>query len=46
MKHWPLRWKVASCSALLAVAATFGGPIATWHVIRDVETFLLYSLGD
>ncbi len=37
MKHWPLRWKVALYSALLAVAATIGGAVTTWYVLRYAE---------
>ena len=37
MKNWPLRWKVALYSALLAVAATLGGAITTWYVMRYAE---------
>jgi signal transduction histidine kinase len=37
MRNWPLRWKVALYSALLAVAATLGGAITTWFVIRHAE---------
>lgn len=37
MKHWPLRWKVALYSALLAVAATIGGAVTTWFVLRYAE---------
>jgi signal transduction histidine kinase len=37
MKNWPLRWKVALYSALLAVSATVGGAITTWFVLRHHE---------
>src|SRR5450432_3024659 len=37
MKNWPLRWKVALYSALLAGAATLGGAISTWYVTRYAE---------
>jgi len=37
MKNWPLRWKVALYSALLAIAATLGGAITTWYVMRFAE---------
>ena len=37
MKNWPLRWKVALYSAWLAVAATIGGAITTWFVMRYAE---------
>jgi signal transduction histidine kinase len=37
MRNWPLRWKVALYSALLAVAATLGGAITTWFVLRHAE---------
>lgn len=37
MKTWPLRWKVAFYSACLAVAATSGGAITTWFVLRHAE---------
>ena len=37
MKNWPLRWKVALYSAWLAVAATLGGAITTWFVLRHAE---------
>ncbi len=37
MKNWPLRWKVALYSALLAVAATIGGAATTWTVMRYQE---------
>ena len=37
MRTWPLRWKVALYSALLAVAATLGGAITTWFVLRHAE---------
>jgi signal transduction histidine kinase len=41
MRNWPLRWKVALYSALLAVAATLGGAITTWFVMRHaaIATF-------
>ena len=37
MKNWPLRWKIALYSAGLAVAATLGGAITTWFVMRHSE---------
>ena len=37
MKKWPLRWKVALYSALLGVAATIGGAVTTWFVLRYAE---------
>ena len=37
MKNWPLRWKVALYSAVLAVAATIGGAATTWTVMRYEE---------
>ena len=37
MRKWPLRWKVALYSASLAMAATFGGAITTWFVLREGE---------
>mgnify|MGYP003694236785 CR=1 FL=1 len=37
MRNWPLRWKVALYSASLAVAATLGGAITTWFVMRHAE---------
>jgi signal transduction histidine kinase len=37
MRNWPLRWKVALYSALLAVTATLGGAITTWFVLRHAE---------
>ena len=37
MKNWPLRWKVALYSASLAVAATLGGAITTWFILRHAE---------
>src|SRR5581483_7719359 len=37
MKHWPLRWKIALYSALLAIAATLGGAVTTWFVMRHAE---------
>ena len=37
MKNWPLRWKVALYSALLALAATIGGAATTWTVMRYEE---------
>src|ERR1041385_7567509 len=37
MKGWPLRWKIALYSASLAVAATLGGAITTWFVLRHAE---------
>jgi signal transduction histidine kinase len=37
VKNWPLRWKVALYSASLAMAATLGGAITTWFVLRQGE---------
>lgn len=37
MKKWPLRWKLALYAALLAVAATIGGALTTWTVMRYEE---------
>ena len=37
MRNWPLRWKIAHYSAGLAVAATLGGAITTWLVMRHAE---------
>ncbi len=37
MKNWPLRWKLALYSALLALAATIGGAVTTWTVMRYQE---------
>jgi signal transduction histidine kinase len=37
MRNWPLRWKVALYSASLAVAATLGGAVTTWFVLREAE---------
>src|SRR4029434_9385843 len=37
MRNWPLRWKIALYSALLAVAATLGGATTTWCVMRHAE---------
>lgn len=37
MKKWPLRWKLALYAALLAVAATIGGAVTTWTVMRYEE---------
>ena len=37
MRNWPLRWKIAHYSAVLAVAATFGGAVTTWFVMRHAE---------
>jgi signal transduction histidine kinase len=37
MRKWPLRWKVALYSALLAMAATIGGALITWTVMRYRE---------
>jgi len=37
MRNWPLRWKVALYSASLAVAATLGGAITTWFILRHAE---------
>ena len=36
-KAWPLRWKLALYSALLAIAATIGGAATTWTVMRYEE---------
>ncbi|CAN5370301.1 N/A [soil metagenome] len=38
MKAWPLRWKLALYSALLAVVATIAGAATTWSVMRYNET--------
>ena len=37
MRNWPLRWKIAHYSAGLAVAATLGGAMTTWFVMRYAE---------
>lgn len=37
MKRWPLRWKLAFYSALLAVVATLAGAATTWAVMRHSE---------
>ena len=37
MRNWPLRWKIALYSAMLAVAATLGGAVTTWLVMRHAE---------
>jgi signal transduction histidine kinase len=37
MKRWPLRWKLAFYSALLAVVATLAGAATTWAVMRTSE---------
>lgn len=37
MRKWPLRWKVALYSALLAIVATIAGAIITWTVMRYKE---------
>jgi signal transduction histidine kinase len=37
MRNWPLRWKIALYSASLAVAATLGGAVTTWFVMRHAE---------
>jgi signal transduction histidine kinase len=37
VKKWPLRWKLALYSALLAFAATIGGAVTTWTVMRYEE---------
>jgi signal transduction histidine kinase len=37
MRNWPLRWKIALYSAWLAVAATLGGAITTWFIMRHAE---------
>lgn len=37
MKRWPLRWKLAFYSALLAVVATIAGAATTWAVMRSAE---------
>jgi signal transduction histidine kinase len=37
MRNWPLRWKIALYSALLAVAATLGGAMTTWFLMRYAE---------
>lgn len=37
MKKWPLRWKLALYSAILAVVATLAGAITTWSVMRFAE---------
>jgi signal transduction histidine kinase len=37
MRNWPLRWKIAHYSAGLAVAATLGGAMTTWFIMRHAE---------
>ncbi|MEO5754235.1 MAG: ATP-binding protein [Chthoniobacterales bacterium] len=37
MRNWPLRWKLALSSALLAVIATLAGAATTWTVMRYQE---------
>src|SRR5262245_62541441 len=37
MTNWPLRWKIALYSGSLAVAATLGGAVTTWFVMRHAE---------
>ena len=37
MRNWPLRWKIAHYSAGLAVAATLGGAMTTWFIMRHSE---------
>jgi two-component system, OmpR family, heavy metal sensor histidine kinase CusS len=37
MRKWPLRWKLALYSALMALAATIGGAVTTWVVMRYEE---------
>ncbi len=37
MRKWPLRWKLALYSALLAVTATVAGAVTTWTVMRYEE---------
>jgi signal transduction histidine kinase len=37
MKRWPLRWKLAFYSALLAVVATLAGAATTWTVMHFSE---------
>ena len=37
MRNWPLRWKLALYAALLGVAATIGGAVTTWTVMRYEE---------
>ena len=37
MRTWPLRWKIALYSGLFAVAATLGGAITTWFIMRHAE---------
>jgi len=37
VKKWPLRWKLALYSALLAIAATIAGAATTWTVMRYEE---------
>ena len=36
-RKWPLRWKLALYAALLAIAATIGGAVTTWTVMRYEE---------
>ena len=44
MKRWPLRWKLALYSALLAVVATIAGAATTWSVMRYEEIAALLSV--
>src|SRR4029450_10751408 len=37
MRNRPLRWKIALYPASLAVAATLGGAVTTWFVMRHAE---------
>ena len=37
MRNWPLRWKVALYSALLAATATIAGAFTSWEVMRYRE---------
>jgi signal transduction histidine kinase len=37
MRTWPLRWKIALYSAWLAIAATLGGAMTTWFLMRRAE---------
>lgn len=37
MRKWPLRWKLALYSALLAIAATVAGAATTWTIMRYEE---------